>query len=194
MNPVIEDCQEPANAPMRVLLAVHGYEPSGWGAEACRVVAKFGRATVRVLTMLDVPCPAFTSLTPLAAHAYRGARVAWRRQEEIRVQGVIDQMAPLLGRDAEVVRVPSAQGDLVRTIAEQVDEWPADVVVVGAPAPCVRRWLWPGPVHERVLRRLPCAVMVIPPPAVASGSTTQRAVLPRLIFPGRRPVAASRGA
>ena len=31
MNPVIEDCQEPANAPMRVLLAVHGYEPRGLG-------------------------------------------------------------------------------------------------------------------------------------------------------------------
>ena len=194
MNPVIEDCHQPAGAPMRVLLAVHGYEPSGWEAEACRVVAKFGRATVCVLTMLEVPCPAFTSLTPLAAHAYRGARAAWTRREATRVQGVIDQMVPLLARDAEVVRVPSAQGDLARTIAEQVDEWPADVVVVGAPPPGVRRWLWPGHVHERVLRRLPCAVMVIPPPAVALGGTTQRAVLPRRILPGRRPVAASRGA
>jgi hypothetical protein len=50
---------------MRVLLAVHGYEPPGWAPEACRVVAKFGHPALRVLAILDVPCPSFTSLTPI---------------------------------------------------------------------------------------------------------------------------------
>ena len=186
-------CQQPGDAPMRVLLTTHGYEPPGWGAEACRVVAKFGSATVRVLAILDVPCPAFTSLTPLAADAYHGARAAWTRDEEVRVQGVIDRMAPFLRTDVEVVRVPALGGDLARTIAEHVNEWPADVVVVGAPLPGIRRRLWPGPVHERVLRRLSCAVMVIPPPTVRSGHPARPVARPRVILPWRRPAAASRG-
>jgi nucleotide-binding universal stress UspA family protein len=179
---------------MRVLLAVHGYEPPGWAPEACRVVAKFGHATLRVLAILDVPCPSFTSLTPIAAEAYREARAAWTGDEQVRLQGVLDQMVPFLPRGGEVVRVPSLHGDLARTIAEHVTEWPADVAVVGAPLPGVRRWLWPGPVHERVLRRLPCSVMVIPPPAVASGPRAHRAAVPRMIRTWRRPAAANQGA
>jgi nucleotide-binding universal stress UspA family protein len=181
---------------MRVLLAAHGYEPPGWATEACRVVvvAKFGGATVRVLAVLDVPCPAFTSLTPRAATAYRVARAAWTRAEAVRVQGVIDEVSPYLGTGGEVVRVPAVHGDLARTIAEHVDEWPADIAVVGAPLPGVRRWLWPGPVHERVLRRLPCAVMVIPAPPVTSGGGVRRAAAQWAICPWRRPTAASHGA
>ena len=179
---------------MRVLLAVHGYEPPGWAREACRVVARFGHTTVRVLAILDVPCPSFTSLTPLAAQAYREARAAWTGDEHVRIQDVLDQMVPFLPRGGEVVRAPSLHGDLAGTIAEHVNEWPADVAVVGAPWPPVRRWLWPGPVHERVLRHLPCSVMVIPPPPVASGRRAHRAAIPRMIRPWRRPTAANQGA
>jgi nucleotide-binding universal stress UspA family protein len=189
-----EEHHQRDGAPMRVLLAVHGYEPPGWAPEACRVVAKFGHAVVRVLAVLDVPCPAFTSLTPQAARAYGEARDAWTRDEEVRIQGVLDRMARCLPRGADVVRIPSRRGDLAGTIAEYASEWAVDVAVVGAPPPGVRRWFWPGPVHERVLRRLPCAVMVIPPPAESSGSPARRIAAPRMLRPWRRPAAASQGA
>jgi nucleotide-binding universal stress UspA family protein len=189
-----EDDHRSVGAALRVLLAAHGYEPPGWGAAACRVVARFGGATVRVLAVIDVPCPAFTALTPRAARAYREARATWMRDGEVRLQGVIAEISPFLSRGAAVVRVPAIQGDLARTIAEYVSEWPADIAVIGAPQPGLRRWMWPGPVHERVLRRLPCAVMVVPPPAATSDLRSRRATAPRAFRPWRRPAAASHGA
>jgi hypothetical protein len=179
---------------MRVLLVVHGHEPPGWETEACRVVSRLTSATLRVLAILDVPAPAFTSLTPRAAGAHRAARTAWRRHEEIRVQGLVDRIMPLLPGAADVVPLASAQGDLVRTIAEQANGWPADLAVVGPPAPGLFSWFWPGPVHERVLRRLLCAVMVVPPPAPPPPGTAHSALGPRVVPPWRRPLTAKGGA
>ncbi len=187
-------CQQPDDAPMRVLLTTHGYEPPGWGAEACRVVAKFGSATVRVLAILDVPCPAFTSLTPLAADAYRGARAGWTRDEEVRVQAAIDQMVPLLRTGVEVVRVLALGGDLARTIAEHVNERPADVAGWARPCRVFSVLARPGPVHERVLRRLSCAGWSSRLPRCHRVTRLAPAARPRLILPWRRPAAASRGA
>ena len=148
--------------PLRVLIAVHGRERVGWMAEACRVLARWSAPSVRVLAVLDVPAPPFTSLTPYARRRYAGARAAWRAQEEIRLQEMLEQLLPLLPRTVDVVRV-AGPGDVARSIVHHAAAWPADVVVVGAPVPGLRSWLWPGTVHERVLRRMPCAVLVTAP-------------------------------
>ena len=190
----VQDDHRAREAALRVLIAAHGYEPPGWGAAACRVVARLGGADVRVLAVIDVPCPAFTALTKRAARAYREARAAWMRDGEVRVQRVIDEMSPFLARGGAVARVPAIGGDLARTVAEYVNEWPVDVAVVGAPQAGVVRWLWPGPVHERVMRRLPCAVLVVPPPAATSDRRSRRATAPRAVRPWRRAAPASQGA
>lgn len=146
----------------RVLIVVHGYEPPTWAAEVLATIALWSRAEVRVLAVPSAPAPPFTSLTPPARRAYAGARQAWRRREEARVRRLAEGLRSGLPAGSELVGMPSTEGDLVRTIVAEAGRWPADVLMVGAPAPSLRTWLWPGPIHQRLLGWAPCAVLVIP--------------------------------
>ena len=174
----------------RVLIVLHGDEPAGWWLEACRIVSMWKSVRVRVLVIPNVPCPRFTSLTPFARRLYDGARRAWRREKEIRLQPALDFMMRALPRNVEIIRAPSSAENTVSTIVEAVDDWSADVVVVGAPAPGLRSWLSLGPVHERVLRRATCAVVVPWMPEVSVGSRRPRLLpapfsRPRLVIAHR---------
>jgi nucleotide-binding universal stress UspA family protein len=152
----------------RVLVAVHGYEPSTWAARVLATLAMWSRAEIRVLAAPGIPAPPFTSLTPPARRAWAGARHAWRRQEEARVRRLTEALRPGLPAGSDVLCVPSMDGDPVRTIVRHADQWPADVLMVGAPMPTLGTWLWPGPIHQRLLRQAPCAVLVIPGPRLES--------------------------
>jgi nucleotide-binding universal stress UspA family protein len=151
--------------PSRVLIAVHGFEPASWASDAARTISMWRSPELRLLIVPCAPAPPFTSLTPIARRAYADARTAWRQEEERRLELTVDAWRRQLSVGVDVVRAPSLQGDLAATIAGHAGEWPADVVVVGAPAPSFRAWLWPGPVHQRVVLRAPCAVLVLPTPA-----------------------------
>jgi nucleotide-binding universal stress UspA family protein len=148
----------------RALLAVHGGEPVGWGRETRRIVAMWAKPSVRVLAVIAVPCPPFTSLIPPAARMYRTARAAWRAAEEQRVQRVIDDIAPALPHDPDVVWVTVSYGDPGRTIAEHARAWAADVVLM-AVTPSAGFWL--GTVHDRVVRRAGCPVLLMPAPGAS---------------------------
>src|SRR5262245_57442728 len=165
MTSTIASDRCPTGIPLRALIAVHGRERAGWMTEACRVLSRWATPSVRILAVLDVPAPPFTSLTSSARRRYTAARAAWRAQEEIRLQEMLEELLPLLPRSVDVVRAASGPGDVARSIVHHAAAWPADVVVVGAPMPGLRSWLWPGSVHERVLRRMPCTVLVTAPPA-----------------------------
>jgi len=165
--------------PLRVLVAVHGYELPGWADETCRVVSTWMASPVRVLAVLDVPNPPFTSLTGAARAAYLAARAQWAESERARLQEQIDALLPGLPREAEVTSAAAVRGDLALTIAEAARAWPADVVVVGRPAPGLRSWLRPGPVHERLLRLAGCAVLVTTPPPVVTRGTRRLVALPQ---------------
>ena len=159
MTTVTSDVRDRQQQATRVLLAIHGGEPAGWGSEARRAVASWASPCVRVLAVVAVPCPPFTSLIPPAARRYRAARAAWADAERRRVQRVIDDLAPALPGDHEVVWVPVSYGDLARTIAEHARLWAADVLLIAA-APAAETWL--GTVTDRVVRRARCPVMVMP--------------------------------
>ncbi len=150
--------------PIRVLIAVHGYEPAQWAGEVCRVARTWDAPLIRLLGVLDVPSAPLTSLGRYAARAYHGARAAWTAQEEARLQAVIRPMLIGLPAGVDVETVPAARGDIAATVCERAAAWGADVVVVGAPADGFARWLRPGPVHQRILRSIRCAVLVTPPP------------------------------
>jgi len=152
-----------STVPLRVLVAVHGYEPSGWAEETSRLVSTWACPCVRVLGVLDVPTPPFTSLTGTARRAYGAARAQWTEIERARLDGPIAALMPGLPRQAEVIRTPASRGDIARTIAAQAHAWPADLAIVGAPAPGFRSWLRTGPVHERLVRLASCAVLVTAP-------------------------------
>jgi nucleotide-binding universal stress UspA family protein len=151
----------------RVLLAVHGGEPEGWGREMRRTVALWANPSVRILAVLAVPCPPFTSLIPPAARMYRAARAAWRAAEEKRVQRAIDEITPALPRDPDIVWATVSYADPGRTIAEHARAWAADVLLM-AVTPAAGLWL--GAVHDRVIRRAGCPVLLTPAPDARRGA------------------------
>jgi nucleotide-binding universal stress UspA family protein len=149
---------------LRVLVVVHGYEPAGWAQETCRVVSTWAAPSVRVLAVLDVPSAPFTSLTRPARRAYDGARAEWAAIERKRLEAPMAALLPGLPQTTEVSIVRARGGDMALTIADQASAWPADVIVVGGPMPGLRSWLRLGRVHERVVRRARCTVLVTTPP------------------------------
>ncbi len=190
---VRDDRHQPGGSTLRVLIAVHGYEPAEWGPATCRALSMWASPTVRVLAVLDPPSPPFTSLIPPARRAYHGALAEWGRQETARVQRVVDRVLQVLPSAPEVVRVPASHGDTGRTIAEYAGRWPADLIVVAAPAPGAWSWLLPGAVHERVVRNASCPVLIMPQPG-APGRRARFLAGPRGILAGRWNVTANRGA
>jgi nucleotide-binding universal stress UspA family protein len=121
---------------------------------------------VRVLAVLDVPSAPFTSLTGPARRAYSGAVAEWAEIARQRLEAPLAALLPGLPRTTEASTVHARGGDVARTIADHASAWPADVIVVGGPTPGVRAWLRIGPVHERVVRRAGCTVLVTTPPFV----------------------------
>ena len=168
-----------AAVPLRVLIALHGYEPPGWAGQTCRLISTWVRPTLRVLAVLDVPAPPFTSLTGAARRAYGAARARWTDIERARLDGHLAALMRGLPGEPEVVRASAMRGDLARTIAEQARRWPAELVVVGGPASGLHSWLRPGPVHERVLRLAPCAVLVTAASRVEERGIRRLVVVPR---------------
>jgi len=145
----------------RVLLAVHGGESADWSLEVRRALALWATTAVRILAVLAVPRPPFTSLLPAAARRYHAARAAWLHLEREHRQRQIDALAPLLPGAPDVAWSRATHGDLGRAIADYAATWRADVVLVGgvaAPGP------WLGAVHERLIRHAACPVLVTPVP------------------------------
>lgn len=176
---------------LRVLLAVHGHEPAEWMTRACRLVSGLSHARVRVLAVFEVPCPPFTSLISPARRLYTAARSAWRQNEEQGVQGGVDRALLALSGHVEVVREESPPGGLGNTILGHALEWAADVVVVAAPARLALSWMWPGPMHERLLRHGGVAVLAIPAEPSSQG-TGRLSSVPRGLLSRLRPAVATR--
>jgi nucleotide-binding universal stress UspA family protein len=150
-----------APTPARVLIAVHGVELDGWGREARRALATWPArgVRVRVLATVVVPRPSFTSLLPVAARRYAGARAAWREAERERLESLIAG----LGLEApDVVWRETPAGDPVPVIVEHAWAWPADILVVGAGRSLAARL---AGVPQRLIRRAPCPVLVLVPAA-----------------------------
>src|SRR5262245_25606117 len=163
-------------APLHLLVAVHGHEPPGWADETCRLVSSWMPSSVRVLAVLDVPSPPFTSLIGAARNAYAAARAQWSQAERARLQDAIDTLSPGLPAGAQVTLMPASRGRIALAIADAARAWPADVVIVGAPAPGRRSRLGPGPVHEHLLRLTRCAVLVTAAPSVTVATSPRRVV------------------
>jgi nucleotide-binding universal stress UspA family protein len=158
MSVVTSEVRDRLQTATRILLAIHGGEPVGWARAARRALGMWVRPSVRVLGLVAVPSPPFTSLIPAGARLYRVARTAWEEAERARVQRVIDGLAPALPAGGEVVWVRVSYTDPGRVITEHAQLWAADVLVLAAPA----GGPWLGAVHDRVIRRARCPVLVTP--------------------------------
>ena len=147
---------------MRILLAIHGNEPPGWARELPGILTLPPGTVVRLLPVVDVPAPAFTSLTPWARRAYRAALAGWQREEETRIQRSLDVLSDTTPSRFETVWVRAARSDPAQAIVEQAKAWQADLVVVGPDTrPRLERLLL-GSIHRSVVRDAPCGVLVWP--------------------------------
>jgi len=158
---------------MRALIAVHGHEAAGWADELSRALPSLSDAVVRVLVVLDVPTPPFTSLTPTARRLHRAALASWRRLEEDRTRRSLDGLLAVLPTGVEVIHAPASHADPGRAIADHADEWQADLVALGTHGPRPLSRLLLGAVHERVVRHATCAVLVVSPRATARACRKQ---------------------
>lgn len=149
-------------ATVRVLIAVYGYEPEEWPRTVLSGIPSDLGLMARLLVVLDVPRPPFTSLTPWARRRYETAWAASSRLADDRARPMADELGVALGGRLDVVRVTSKRADPGAAIAAHAAEWEADLVVVAEDTSSwLQRALF-GRVHERVVRRAPCVVGVVP--------------------------------
>ena len=158
----------------KVLIAMYGQETPGWVREVTGTVPR--ASSVRLL-LTDPHAPAFTSLLPAARRQLGAAVAAWRRDAETRRQTLIEMLMPSLPASAEIVRL-QATGDPGRIIADAANDWQADVVLVGHDHRGRLPRALTGSVHERVVRRARCSVLVVSADPLADVARIARFPLP----------------
>jgi nucleotide-binding universal stress UspA family protein len=96
-----------------------------------------------------------------------------------RLQSALASLAGPACEKSVSVRLGVYEGRVVAEILDRARAWPADVMVMGTHGRSgFERWVL-GSVTEKVLRRAPCPVLTVPPPA--AGLQTKGAVLFRRI-------------
>jgi len=96
-----------------------------------------------------------------------------------RLQSALETLASPASALGVPVRIEVHEGRVVPEILERARAWPADVVVMGTHGRGgFERWVL-GSVTEKVLRKAPCPVLTVPPPA--SGIHAESSILFRRI-------------
>ncbi len=99
-----------------------------------------------------------------------------------RLQSALEALAAPAGPLGVPVRFGVYEGGVVVEILQRARSWPADLLVMGTHGRGgFERWML-GSVTEKVLRKAPCPVLTVPPPAegldVAAGVQFRRIVCP----------------
>jgi nucleotide-binding universal stress UspA family protein len=148
-----------------VLVAVHGHEPIGWASAVFRALTMSPETTVRVLAVVDVPAPPSVRLEALLAGLAVVPDVTWVDVPDADPGGAIVERAAALGADLIVVGVDRAS-------------WPERLFL--------------GAIHEQVIARAGCAVLVVPAAERGAQRRWRGALASRRRRP--RPAAAKGGA
>jgi nucleotide-binding universal stress UspA family protein len=157
-------------APVNILVAVHGNEPSGWTREVPRVIAAHPVSRLRLLVVLDAPLVAFTSFIPTARRRFEAALAESRQRDTERLSAIVAELIAALPAPPEVEHVRAWRSDPGRSIVGHAATWPADIILVGRDGRSRLQRAGLDAVHERVVRLAACAVLVIPAPPVAAAA------------------------
>jgi nucleotide-binding universal stress UspA family protein len=148
----------------RVLVAIDGSPSSERAVQTVATWPIFEGATVRVISVADVPRPWSAEVAPeyaLALDAYG------RELEEAQAQHkrLAADAADRLSQDGRQADSEVRTGDAAAEIIEAAHGWPADVVVMGTRGQTGVARLILGSVARNVLLGARSSIMVVPPPS-----------------------------
>ncbi len=148
--PVLVAVPTPDGRPyQRVLAALDLSEAALPTGTVARQIAEALGAKLRGLCVIEAPVP-MPELLPLLTQPEYG-----RQAERV----LRNRVWPVLGSTAETV---TREGTVAETIEREVRDWGADLVVVGSHGKGWAERLILGSVTERLLRALPCSLLVVP--------------------------------
>ena len=136
---------------MRVLLATDGSADARAAAAWLRGFPLPGSAKVRVLSVVTLP-PSPLDVPPVAE--FNAALLADGRR-------VVEEALGLLGPRGARAEVRVVQGHPKEEIVREAEEWPADLVVVGARGLGAVKAFLLGSVSHTVVRHAHCPVLVV---------------------------------
>lgn len=145
---------------MRIVLGTDGSEGARWASELLLTLPFSPPVEVSVLSAVDVPEPAFTSLTPMARRAYGQALATMRREaEQVALKAIEAAAEALEGRVASLA-TRLKQGSPATALTEMAEALGADVIAVGSRGLGPVKELLLGSVSHQVVRCAPCSVLI----------------------------------
>ena len=146
---------------MRIVLAVDGRETGRLGQEMLLALPLPAPVTVMVLTVIDLPSPRFTSLTPVARRAYCAALSTMRHEAKAAADRLVTSVRDDLRSHVASVRTHVVEGSASAAIIEAAEAWGADLILLGSRGLGAVRQFLLGSVSQKVLRYAPCSVLVV---------------------------------
>ncbi len=144
---------------MRIVLGVDGSEGARWATALVGVLPFAPPVEVHMVAAVDVPEPAFTSLTPMARRAYGAARATTRREAEAAALKALEGAAEHLeGRAA--ISTQLKHGGAGTALVEAAALRRAELIAMGSRGIGPVKELLLGSVSHQVVRCAPCSVLI----------------------------------
>ncbi|HXZ43241.1 MAG TPA: universal stress protein [archaeon] len=145
---------------MRIVLGTDGSEGARWAGEVLLALPFPPPVDVTVVSAVDVPEPAFTSLTPMARRAYGQAMATMRREaEEVALKAIETSAEALDGRVASLA-TRLKQGSPATALIEMAEGLRANLIAVGSRGLGPVKEFLLGSVSHKIVRCAPCSVLI----------------------------------
>lgn len=145
---------------MRIVLGADGSEGARWAGAVLVALPFPPPVEVTILSAVDVPEPAFTSLTPVARRAYGQALATMRRQaEEVALKAIEAAAEGLEGRVASLA-TRLKQGSPATALIDMAEGLRANLIAVGSRGLGPVKEFLLGSVSHKVVRSAPCSVLI----------------------------------
>jgi nucleotide-binding universal stress UspA family protein len=149
----------------RVMLATDGLPGAANAADFLADSGLFDEARIRVVSVVDPGMPWWTGVSPVDGMTSIEVYADAVEIAKHRAQNAADQAAERLRKRHVEGAVALPDGDVVGTILDDAEAWPADVIVLGARnLGTVHRWLV-GSVSRSVLHLAQASVLIARPGA-----------------------------
>ena len=145
---------------MRIILGADGSEGARWAGSLVVALPFSPPVDVTILSAVDVPEPAFTSLTPMARRAYGQALATTRREAEEASLKAVEAAAEVLDGRASHLSTQLKQGAPGTALLEAAEALRADLIAVGSRGIGPVKEFLLGSVSQQVVRCASCSVLI----------------------------------